>query len=157
MNSILERIHQVIANFVRMFDLQNTYLDEDEPWLGILAATDFAVQITYHTNLQATPGQLIFGFDMILNTPFIEDWEAIMLHKKKIIDKNNQLENKNRKSHTYIIQDKVLVRNKKENKYEEPCVGPYPITQVWTNGNFTIRRDSVQELIKIIWIKPYHK
>ena len=40
---IPERIHQVIANPVRMFDLKNSYLDEDDPWSGILAATVFAV------------------------------------------------------------------------------------------------------------------
>ena len=27
---------------------------------------------------------------------------------------------------------------KDENKYEEPYLGPYEITEVWTNGNFTI-------------------
>ena len=127
-----------------MFDLQNNDLDEDDPWSGILAATDFVAQSTYHTTLQAKPGQLIFGRDMILNNPLIAHWEAIRLRKQNIIDKNNQLQNKNRKPHTYIIQDKVLVCNKKENKYEEPCVGPYPITQVWNNGNVTIRRGAVQ-------------
>ena len=48
----------------------------------------------YHTTLQAMPDQLIFGRDMILNTTFIADWEAIRLRKQIIIDKNNQLENK---------------------------------------------------------------
>ena len=127
-----------------MFDLQNNYLDEDDPWSGILAATYSVLQSTYHTTLQATPGQLIFGRDMILNTPFIAHWEAIRLRKQKIIDKNNQLENKNRKPHTYIIRDKVLACNKKANKYEEPCLGPYPITQVWKNVNVTIRRGALQ-------------
>ena len=35
--------------------------------------------------------------------------------------------------------------NKEANKYEEPYLVPYPITQVWTNGNFTIFRGAVQE------------
>ena len=81
---------------------------------------------------------------MILNTPFIANWEAIMLHKQKILDKNNQLENKHRKLHTNRIWDKVLVRNKKVNKYEKPYVGPYPITQVWTNRNITIRQGAYE-------------
>ena len=93
---------------------------------------------------------------MILNTPFIADWEAIRLCEQIIIDKNKQLKNKTRKPHTYIIQEKLLVRNKNSNKYEEPYVGPYPITQVWTNGNVTIRRGAVQERINIRLIKPYH-
>ena len=93
-----------------MFDLKNNHLDEDDPCSGILAATAFAVRSTYHTTLQATPVQLVFGHDMILNTPFIADWVAIRLRKQKIIDNNNQLENKNRKPNIYRIRDKVLVR-----------------------------------------------
>ena len=53
-----------------------------------------------------------------------------MLRKQKIIYKYNQLENKNRKPHTYIIRDKVLVSNKKSNKYEDLYIVPYLITQV---------------------------
>ena len=37
----------------------------------------------YHTALQADPDQPVFGRDIILNTPFIMDWEAIRQHKKK--------------------------------------------------------------------------
>ena len=59
-NSKLEIIHQVIANLARTFDLKNDDPDEDDPWSGILAATDFAVQRTHHTKLQATPGQMVF-------------------------------------------------------------------------------------------------
>ena len=70
-------------NFVNEFDLKNNYLDEDYPWSGQLVATDFAARSTFHTTLQNTPGQLIFGRDIILNTPFIADWEAIRLHKGK--------------------------------------------------------------------------
>ena len=55
-----------------------------------------------------------------------------------MIDKNNQIENKNRKPHIYRILDNVLVRNKKANRHEETYAGPYMITQVLTNGNVTI-------------------
>ena len=89
---------------VPTFDLQNNYLDEDDPWSDVLASTAFEVQITYHNTLQPTPGQMVFGSEMILNTPFIADWEAIRPRKKKIIGKNKQLENKNRKLHIYIAQ-----------------------------------------------------
>ena len=82
-NSILEIIQQVIANLVRTHDLKNNYLDEDDPWSGIIAATDFAVRNTYHTMLQATSVQLVFGHDRIPNTPFITDWGSIRLRKQK--------------------------------------------------------------------------
>ena len=83
------------------------------------------------------------------------EWEAISLRKQIIIYQNDQLENKNRKPHTYIIQDKVVVRNKKANEYEDLYVGPYTITQVWTNGNVTIRQGAMQERIDIRCTKPY--
>ena len=80
---------------------------------------------------------------MILNTPFIADWEAIRLRRKKTKDKTNQLGNKNRKPHTYIIQRTVSMRHKK-NTSEDLYVRPYTITYVYTNGNTTIIRGAVQ-------------
>ena len=76
-------IQQVITNLVRTYKLQINYLDKDDPWSEILAATDFTLQSTYHTTLQDTPDQLVFGRDMILNPPFILDWEYIRLCKQK--------------------------------------------------------------------------
>ena len=51
---------------------------------------------------------------MILNTPLISDWGAIMRYKEELIDKNNRNKNKNHKPRDYIICEKVLVRDKKE-------------------------------------------
>ena len=64
---------------------------------------------------------------------------------------------KNRKPHTHRILDKVLVRNKKSDKYEDPYVGSYQITQLWTDGNVTICQGDVQERMNITWIKRYHE
>ena len=155
-NSILEIIIQVIENLVHTFDLQNNYIVEDDPWSGIFAATDVLVQIMHHTKLQATSGHLVFGSDMILNTPFISDSESIrQRNKNKKWKKKNQLEHKNCKPQTYKIQYKILARNKKAKFYEEPYVVPYPITQVWTSKNFMIRQGAVQERINIRWVRPY--
>jgi transposase InsO family protein len=38
-NVIVERVHQVIGNIIRTFELQNNYLDDNDPWKGILSAT----------------------------------------------------------------------------------------------------------------------
>ena len=65
------------------------------------------------------------------------------------------MENKNSKQHTYIVREKVLVSDKKANKYQYPYKGPCPITKVWGNGNVTIRQGSVQERVNIKRIKPY--
>ena len=62
-NAIIERVHQTLGNIIRTFELQTNYLDEEDPWAGILSATAFAIHSTYHTTLRATPGQLVFGRD----------------------------------------------------------------------------------------------
>src|SRR5687767_15760416 len=85
-NTVVERIHQVIANMVRMFKLETNYLDVDNPWKGILSATVFAVRSMYHTTLKKSPGQLVFGRDMIFNIKHIANWELICQNKQKLID-----------------------------------------------------------------------
>ena len=52
---------------------------------------------------------------MILNTPFIADYKYIRRRKQRTIDNNNQKENINLKPHTYRVQEKVLVCEKKNN------------------------------------------
>ena len=52
---------------VRAFTLEESYLDVDNPWKGVLSATVFAVWLTYHIMLKKTSGQLVFGRDMIFN------------------------------------------------------------------------------------------
>ena len=95
--------------------LKKYYLDEDDPWSGILPAKDFVVQSMYHTTMQANTGDLVFGRDMILNPPLIAEWEYIRLDKQNNNSRNNQPGKKDLKPHTYLILDKVLVRTK--NKY----------------------------------------
>ena len=92
-NAIVERIHQVIANIIWTFKLEENYLDEDDPWKGVLSATAFAVRSTYHTTLRKSPGQLVFGRDMIFNIKHVANWEFIRDNKQKLIDKNNKAEN----------------------------------------------------------------
>jgi hypothetical protein len=43
--------------------------------------------------LQAMPGQLLFGRDIVLNVQHLTDWDAIKARKQQIIYKNNGIEN----------------------------------------------------------------
>ena len=74
---------------VRIFELQECYLDEDDPWKGILAAAAFAVRSTVHSTLQKFPGKLIFGRDMMLSINHEANWDLIRQKKQSKIDKNN--------------------------------------------------------------------
>ena len=89
-NAIIERIHQTLGNIVRTFRIQNADVDENDPWSGILAATMFAIRSTYHTTLQATPAQLVFGRDAILNVQYKANWTYIKERKQKLINENNR-------------------------------------------------------------------
>jgi hypothetical protein len=153
-NAIIERIHQTIGNMIRTFQKDN--LDEQDPWSGILAATMFATRATYHTTLQATPSQLVFGRDAILNVQFEANWAYIRERKQKLINQNNERENAARIVHTYQVNDKVLYRNKLESKYgDDPWKGPYLITSVNNNGTVRLKMGKVTDTVNIRNIKPF--
>jgi hypothetical protein len=87
---ICKRAHQTLGNLIRSFQLQDKpYYDLDDPWEGILTTIAFALRSMYHMTLQVTPGQLIFGRDMVLNVQHLTDWTAIKVCKQQIICKNN--------------------------------------------------------------------
>ena len=43
LNAPIDRIHQVIWNLVRTYNLHKTYVDDAGPWMGILASPSFTV------------------------------------------------------------------------------------------------------------------
>ena len=100
-----ERVHQVIGNIIHTFELEYNYMDDDDPWKGILSETAFAVQSTFHTTVQNIPGQLVFGRDMILNVKHEANWEYVQERKQKHIEKNNKADNAKHIPPTYEIGD----------------------------------------------------
>jgi transposase InsO family protein len=121
-NAIVERVHQGIGNIIQTFELENNYLDDNDPWKGILSATAFAVRSTFHTMLQNTPGQLVFGRDMILNVKHEANWDYICAQKQNTILKNNKAEISKRIPHTYNV-----IKRGTENKCKTPYQGPYSL------------------------------
>ena len=156
-NSILERVHQTLGNIIRTFTVQDSYLDEEDPWQGILAATMFALRATVHTTTQATPAQLVFGRDAILNVTFEADWNLIRERKQTLIRKNNQRENSKRKVHQYHVGDKVLL--KKDILHAKfgsnPWEGPHTIVHVNDNGTIRLRMGAITDTVNIRRVKPY--
>lgn len=153
-NAILERIHQTIGNMIRTFSKDD--LDEADPWGGILAATMFATRATYHTTMQATPAQLVFGRDAILNTKFEANWALIKERKQQMINKNIQRENSSRIKHTYNVNDKVLYKNIMDSKFsDDPWKGPFIIAKVNDNGTVRLKMGKVKDTVNIRNIKPF--
>ena len=93
-NAIIERVHKVVNDMLRSFDLEDEILEEDNSFDYFLQSTAWAIRCTYHTTLQATPCQLVFGRDMIHNIAFKANWNQIQKRKQDIINKSNKKENK---------------------------------------------------------------
>lgn len=135
------------------------YMDADDPWAGILSATMFALRATYHTTLQATPAQLVFGRDAVLNTVVEANWQLIKQRKQKIINLNNAHENARRIAHTYRVKDQVMCVGKPTlAKYgTNAWDGPHEIVKVNDNGTVHLKKGSVIETVNIRQIKPYKR
>jgi hypothetical protein len=80
-NKIIERVHKVFNDMLKSFDLENNHENleeqEDNPLDYSLQTTARVIRSTYHTTLQATPCQLVFGRDMIHNIAFRANWDQI--------------------------------------------------------------------------------
>jgi transposase InsO family protein len=156
-NAILERIHQTVGDMIRTFKMYDRDdLDKHDPWTGVLTAIMAASRSTYSTVTKATPMQLVFGRDTMINTRFIADWDQIKKRKQLLIEANNQRENKKRRLHEYRAVDKVLQKNATSTKYGGPeYIGPYEIVTVYDNGTVLVQKRRFQEKINIRNIKPY--
>ena len=82
-NGVLERVHQTICNMLRAKNLAKLEMPEDDPWTAILASVAYAVRSTYHTTLEATPAQLIFGRDMIYPVEYVAEWDVLRQKSRK--------------------------------------------------------------------------
>ena len=155
-NAILERIHQVVQDMLRTHDLENYDLDQNDPWSDILASVAWAVRSTIHTTLNATPGQLVFGRDMIFHDTYKANWQLIHSRKEKEMKRSNTQENKSRIAHTYSPGSYAYIVNKDiKRKLLAPNEGPYKILESFTNGTVRLQRGPVAETINIRRLTPH--
>ena len=66
---------------MRTFIISQTYVDKNDPWTVILAATDFVIFSSTNGGKCYIPGQLLFGRDVIHPIKHKVDWESI--HQRK--------------------------------------------------------------------------
>ena len=156
-NAAVERVHQVLGNMLRTQDLKDRVLDYVNPWGNILSSIAWAVRSSYHSVLEATPAQLVFGRDMVVNLQFAADWQSISRRKQAQVDKDNLRENSKRVAHDYRPGEQVLVtKDGHFRKLDEPYQGPFTITDVYVNGTVRIQRSvAVTERLNIRRITPY--
>jgi putative transposase len=155
-NGIIERVHLVLGDMLRTFELEERELDENNPWAEFLSAVAFAIRSTYHTTLEATPAQLVFGRDMILPISTQANWARIQQKRQEEIVRNNERENRTRVAHEYRVGDKVLLQKPGIlRKLSSPRTGPHTILNVYNNGTVQIQRGVIREKVNIRRITPY--
>ena len=112
-NAILERIHQVLGDGLRAFDLDNIDIDkeDDDPFDEHITSVAYAIRCAYHRTHGNSPGQLVFGRDMFLPVDRKINWDKITERKQQMIQKSNERENKSRIDHNFEKGDwATLVR-----------------------------------------------
>ena len=118
----------------------------------------FAMRSTYHTTLEATPMQLVFGRDAVLPIFHQADWQYIKAKKQRLINMNNQRENAKRIPYTYQVNDKVLLERVKRTKYgEKEYNGPFTVLAVHDNGSAQIQKQNYSDVVNIRRLKPYYE
>jgi hypothetical protein len=65
--NMVERVHQTLGYLLRVYELKEYEFPHGDPWSNILASAAWAFCSTFHTTLGATPGQLVYGRDMLFD------------------------------------------------------------------------------------------
>ena len=72
-NAPVDQVHQVILNKLVAKDIDKKVFDHIDPWGEILASISGSRRDYYHRAIMATPGQAVFGKDMLLNLELVGD------------------------------------------------------------------------------------
>jgi hypothetical protein len=147
----------MLNDALRTAEIDGRELDDKDPWRPCLSSAAYAIRSTFHTTLKATPGQLVFGRDMVLPITFMEDWGAIEQQHQREMARNNRRENASRISHDYKVGDKVLLKkaSKHLRKLEGPRTGPHTVTSIYTYGTLHIQKGKVNVRVNIRRVFPY--
>ena len=112
-NGICKRMHLTVQQLIRIYTnlhppktLEQARKIVDKA----LAAASHAMQINVTRTLgHNSPGALAFGRNMLLDVPFIADWEAVREKRKLLVDENLRRTNQKRRRFEYQPGQEVLV------------------------------------------------
>jgi hypothetical protein len=160
-NCIIERVHKIVNDMLRSFDLENNHENleeqEDNPFDYFLQSTAWDIRTTYHTTLQATPCQLVFGRDLINNIAFRANWDQIQKENRTLSISPIKNNNKSQIPYEYKVGDQKLLETPRiPRKLSTPRTGPYPITNAYKNGTIRIQKGIVSERVNIRRITPFN-
>ena len=119
-----------------------------------MAAAAFAILSTTSRQKGYSPGQLVFGRDIILPIKHRVDWDLIYQKKQTQINRNNACNNKHRVDYDYKVGDKFMLTDHTTYTYETPYKGTFLITQCFTNDTVMLQYGTTEIRHNIRLIKP---
>ena len=160
-NSILERIHQVLADGLRAFELDGAEIDpeDDDPFDKYISSVSYAIRSSYHQTHGHSPAQLVFGRDMFLDAQCEIDWDEIKQRKQNKVRKSNEEENRGRINHTYQRGDKILIKRPGlVRTLALPFEGPYKVVKHGRNGSIKYEKSlNNYETVNIRRVFPFYE
>ena len=110
-NVLVEKTCQVIYNRLVTKNLSNKLCKYICPWGYIISSISQRIRDSYQHTLKSTPGQDVFGGDMIFNLTSTIEWQVITTQKRWQVDIDNAIQNYTRVRHEYILENLVHVDN----------------------------------------------
>lgn len=157
-NAIVERMHFTLGNKLRaQLASKHKY---DNPVREIISAATYGIRATVHGVTVFSPGQLVFGRDMILQTNIETDMELVRQRRQRAITQNTARENRSRIAHRYKAGDQVLILTQKLDQKLKLHEGPYDVLGYSkAHGTLHIRRRHYTDSINVRLVRPqlsYH-
>jgi hypothetical protein len=84
----VERVHQVIGDAICSMELCTNHCD-DATIHVVLQNVAYGLRATYHSSIAASPGQLVFGRDMVINSIYLAYWKNHATRQQTQIHHNN--------------------------------------------------------------------
>jgi len=136
-NSMIERCHKTLHNMICSAQIK----DKRDPdsllrFKGVLAACPKAMNCAVRAAVHATPAQLVFGHDAMLNATFQADWQFIEERKQRLVIQNKKRENAKHKP-----GDVAAIKAGKGRKHgSNPHLDPTRIAQACDNGTVKLMK-----------------
>eukprot|EP00957_Ditylum_brightwellii_P079791 6068175-Ditylum_brightwellii.AAC.1 len=133
-------------------------LELDDPWGSILSPVMLAPLSTVHTTHNATPMQLVFRKDTMLNVTHLANWQYIQQCRQTLIKKNNKQENAKQKLLKYHVNNRIMIKNNQRLKNRTNVYSrPNWITKVNSSSIVCVQSGKVTDTYNIWNIMLYRK
>lgn len=148
-NSVVEIMQFAFHNKIRCTGAKD--------WHKCLPAISRSIRSSYHNSIATTPGEMIYGRNMVLNEKVDRNskiTKAIQTTKNQRT-KDVNAQNKKRIIWKYNIGDQVFIRTLRKSKLGRKFEGPFTITKVNRNCTVHVDKEGTDLKINIRKLKPF--